>query len=86
MDFVHPLAVDKVDSSEVIVNEGELGAVLGDGWEDTGYPEQPHILVRLWRLYLVKLLGDVTISTLHARAHDNVLELMPGIISKEANN
>ena len=39
MDFVHPLAVDKVDSSEVIVNEGELRAVLGDGWEDTGYPE-----------------------------------------------
>ena len=39
MDFVHPLAVDKIDGSEVIVNEGELRAVLGDGWEDTGYPE-----------------------------------------------
>ena len=28
MDFVHPLVVDKVDSSEVIVNEGAHRASL----------------------------------------------------------
>lgn len=39
MDFVHPLMVDKIDGFEVIVNEGELFAILGDGWEHAGYPE-----------------------------------------------
>ena len=46
MDFVHPLVVDKVDSSEVIVNEGELGAVLGEGREHARHPEEPNVLVR----------------------------------------
>jgi len=57
-DDAKSIAVGDPHGLELVVDEGELGAVLGEGREHAGHPEEPHILVRRRGLQLVEGLGD----------------------------
>jgi hypothetical protein len=45
-DDTQTLFVSKPNSLQLIVNEGELGAVAGEGWEHSRHPELRNVTLR----------------------------------------
>ena len=75
-----PLAVGDPHGLELVVHEGQLRAVLGDGREHAGHPEQPDFFHR--RLQLVEVPRDV-VAVLQEVAPDAVVPDAAAVVQHE---